>query len=107
LGDVAQIAEQPGDRSRAYFAGTNPAVVIRVDRSAAGDAIGIQKSVEEVAAALRPTLPEGVSVDLVRTRSADISARLSILVQNGAMGLGLVLVFLFLFLNARTAFWVA
>ncbi|MCV2863913.1 efflux RND transporter permease subunit [Albidovulum sediminicola] len=107
LGDVARIVEQPADRSRAYFAGTNPAVVIRVDRSAAGDAIGIQAAVETVAEALRPTLPQGVTVDLVRTRSADISARLSILVGNGAMGLGLVLVFLFLFLHARTAFWVA
>jgi multidrug efflux pump subunit AcrB len=107
LGDVARLVEQPGDRSRAYFVGTNPAVVIRVDRSASGDAIGIQTSVEEIAADLRPTLPQGVSVDLVRTRSADISARLSILVENGAMGLVLVLGFLFLFLNARTAFWVA
>ncbi|MCV2867180.1 efflux RND transporter permease subunit [Defluviimonas sp. WL0002] len=107
LGDAARISQQPADRSRAYFAGTNPAVVVRVDRSAAGDAIGIQAKVEQVAAEMRPTLPQGVSIDLVRTRSADISARLSILVENGALGLGLVLIFLFLFLNARTAFWVA
>src|SRR5690606_16358417 len=33
--------------------------------------------------------------------------RLTILLQNGAMGLALVVGLLFLFLNARTAFWVA
>ncbi len=107
VGDVASITVEGPDRDRAYFVGENPAVQISVVRSASGDAIGLQRSVEEVAAEMRATLPEGVSVDLINTRAEMITGRLNILMENGAQGLALVLLLLFLFLNARTAIWVA
>ncbi|WP_373050330.1 efflux RND transporter permease subunit, partial [Thalassovita aquimarina] len=107
VGDVARVERLGSDRSRSYFVGENPAVSIRIDRSAAGDAIKIQHRVEEIAETLQATLPEGVSIDLIRTRAEAISGRLNILIDNGLMGLGLVVALLFLFLNARTAFWVA
>ncbi len=106
VGDVGTVRVEGVDRARAYFVGENPAVKIRVDRSAAGDAIGIQRTVEDTADEMMTTLPEGVSIDLIRTRAELISARLQILLQNGLTGLGLVLITLFLFLNARTALWV-
>ncbi len=107
IGDVARVLVGGIDRDRAYFVGENPAVSIRVDRSDRGDAIKIQRQVEDVAADLESTLPQGVQIDLIRTRAEAISGRLNILLDNGLLGLGLVLVLLFLFLNARTAFWVA
>ena len=107
VGDVARIVVGGVDREESSFVGDNPAISIRVDRSDRGDAIGIQRQVEEVAAALQATLPDGVTVDLIRTRAEAISGRLDILLDNGLTGLALVLVLLFLFLNARTAFWVA
>ncbi|TYB82062.1 efflux RND transporter permease subunit [Maritimibacter fusiformis] len=107
VGDVAEVRVEGIDRNAAYFVGTDPAVTISVSRSAQGDAISMQASVEEVAAAMLPTLPEGVAIDLIRTRAEVITGRLQILLQNGLLGLGLVLVLLFLFLNSRTAFWVA
>ncbi|WP_224824918.1 efflux RND transporter permease subunit [Cognatishimia sp. MH4019] len=107
VGDVATVTALGIDRERAYFVGDEPAMSIRVDRSDQGDAIGIQETVEEVAARMEATLPEGVSVDLIRTRAEAITGRLNILLDNGLMGLGLVVMLLFLFLNARTAFWVA
>ncbi len=107
ISDVATVHVDGIDRSRAYFVGENPAISIRVDRSAQGDAIDIQRTVEEVADEMVETLPQGVTIDLIRTRAEAISSRLSILLDNGLMGLGLVVLLLFLFLNARTAFWVA
>jgi multidrug efflux pump subunit AcrB len=107
IGDVATVTEEGIDRERAYFVGENPAISVRVDRSDRGDAIGIQRTVEEVAAEMELTLPEGVEVQLIRTRAEAITGRLNILMDNGLMGLGLVVLLLFLFLNARTAFWVA
>jgi multidrug efflux pump subunit AcrB len=107
LGEVAEIRTEGVDRLRAYFVGENPAVSLRVDRSEEGDAIGIQRAVEEAAAELAATLPEGVTIELIRTRAEAISGRLDILLDNGLMGLGLVVLLLFLFLNARTALWVA
>ncbi|WP_138936187.1 efflux RND transporter permease subunit [Roseovarius arcticus] len=107
VGDIAQLRVLGAARERAYFVGENPAISVRVDRSEGGDAIGIQKTVEQVARDMARTLPEGVNVDLIRTRSEQISGRLTTLLDNAATGLMLVVALLFLFLNARTAFWVA
>lgn len=107
IGDIAQVETGQVDRDVAYFVGQNPAISVRVDRSARGDAIDMQATVAEVAGETVLGLPEGVSIDLIRTRSEAISARLNILLTNGLMGLGLVVLLLFLFLNARTALWVA
>jgi len=107
IGDVAVIRVEGVDRNRSYFVGANPAVSVRVDRSDGGDAIRIQGKVEEVAEAMQASLPQGVTVELIRTRAEAIAGRLNILIDNGLMGLGLVVTLLFLFLNARVAFWVA
>ena len=107
VGDVGTIIIEGIDRERSYFVGENPAISIRVDRSDQGDAIAIQRKVEEVATEFEASLPAGVSVDLIRTRAEAITGRLDILLDNGLTGLGLVVLLLFLFLNARTAFWVA
>ncbi len=107
LGDVAVVKVAGTDREFAYFRGENPAISVRVDRSAAGDAIRVQEQVAEVAAELTRTLPAGTTIDLIRTRSEAITGRIDILLDNGLVGLGLVVLLLFLFLNARTAFWVA
>ncbi len=107
VGDVARINVEGIDREVAYFVGETPAITINVTRSAQGDAIRMQRIVEDVAAEMMLTLPDGVEIDLIRTRAEIITARLQILLENGLMGLGLVVVLLFLFLNARTAFWVA
>ncbi|SHH53015.1 efflux RND transporter permease subunit [Marivita hallyeonensis] len=107
VGDVATIFVEGIDRERSYFVGEDPAISIRVDRSDQGDAIAIQRTVEEVAAEVEASLPDGVTIDLIRTRAEAISGRLDILLDNGLTGLALVLALLFLFLNVRTAFWVA
>ncbi len=107
VGDVATIRVEGVNRNRSYFVGENPAMSIRVDRSNLGDAIGIQHSVEDVVAEMQASLPEGVTVELIRTRAQAITDRLDILIDNGLVGLGLVVCLLFLFLNARIAFWVA
>ena len=107
IGDVARVRTEGVDRNRAYFVGPDPAISIRVDRSAKGDAIRMQAVVEEVAADMELTLPDGVEISLIRTLSETITSRLNILLDNGLTGLGLVVALLFLFLNARTALWVA
>ncbi|MBT0958021.1 efflux RND transporter permease subunit [Alphaproteobacteria bacterium KMM 3653] len=107
IGDVAQITVAGVDRERGYFVGDNPAISVRIDRSSRGDAIEIQRQVEDVAADMMLGLPRGVTIELIRARSEEISGRLRILLENGLTGLALVVGLLFLFLNARTAIWVA
>lgn len=107
IGDVARVFVEGVDRERAYFVGENPAITIRVDRSATGDAIQVQQTVEQVALNYAATLPTGTSIDLIRARAELITGRLNILYENAILGLALVVALLFMFLNARTAFWVA
>lgn len=77
VGDVAEIRIEGVTRERSYFVGENPAMSIRVDRTAQGDAIGIQRQVEEIAAELQAEMPEGASIDLIRTRAEAISGLLT------------------------------
>ncbi|MCR9086729.1 MAG: efflux RND transporter permease subunit [Rhodobacteraceae bacterium] len=107
IGDVAEVTRSATDRDRAYNVEGMPAVAFTVDRVAGGDALAIRDTVARVAAEFNASLPEGTSVELIRTRADRIAERLSILLDNGALGLGLVLLLLFLFLDARTALWVA
>jgi multidrug efflux pump subunit AcrB len=107
VGDIATIRANAANSVRAAFVGDNPAMTIRVDRADDGDAIRMQATVARVAAEMQPSLPPGVTIDLVRTRAEQISDRLAILLDNGTSGLALVLALLFLFLNVRIAFWVA
>jgi multidrug efflux pump subunit AcrB len=107
LGDIAILDVQPLNAAQAAFVGQNPALTIRVDRAERDDAIDLQAAVARVAAAMQPDLPQGVTVDLVRTRAEQIGDRLQLLLDNAVAGLALVVVLLFLFLNARIALWVA
>ena len=107
VGDIATIRANEPNSIRAAFVGDNPAMTIRVDRADDGDAIRMQATVARVAAEIQPSLPPGVTIELVRARANQISDRLEILLDNGTSGLLLVLAMLFLFLNVRIAFWVA
>lgn len=107
VGDVADVRLEGSEQGRVYFVGENRAISVRVDRADLGDAISMQATVERVAREMQPSLPEGVMIELIRTRAQAISNRLNILLDNGVLGLGLVVAMLFVFLNARTAFWVA
>ncbi|MFD0980100.1 efflux RND transporter permease subunit [Tropicimonas aquimaris] len=107
LRNVGRVNLTGSDAGRAYLVGDDPAVLIRVDRSAEGDAIRMEGTVRTLAAEIGPELPEGVEIALINTRAQDITDRLDILIENGLSGLALVLITLFLFLSARTAFWVA
>ncbi|MSU91300.1 AcrB/AcrD/AcrF family protein, partial [Rhodobacteraceae bacterium 2CG4] len=107
VGDVGRVTAVGADSGRAYFKGPHPAVSVRIDRNDQGDAIAMQAAVARVAEELQPLLPDGVQVELIRTRAEAITDRLDILLDNGLVGLGLVLALLFLFLSARIAFWVA
>ena len=107
VGDVAEVSTEAVNADRTYYVGDSQAVSIRVDRADQGDAIKMQATVQRVADEMQATLPQGVKVELIRTRAQDITDRLDILVDNGILGLLLVITLLFLFLNARTAFWVA
>ena len=75
IGDIGRVVVGAIDRERMYIRGGDPAMSIRVDRSPAGDAIEIQGKVEDLAADMLLTVPQGVEIDLFRTRAESIQGR--------------------------------
>ena len=84
-----------------------PAVLLRVNRNANGDAIKIYNDIERILEEKRQEWPSSIQASLIRTSAKSISQRLDILTSNGLVGLILVLGLLFIFLGLKTAFWVA
>ncbi len=107
IGDVATVRVETADRSEARFVGPDPAMTVRVNRNATGDAIRMQAEVQDVVTRMQSVLPPKVTLQLAHARAELISGRLRLLLTNAAQGLVLVVGLLFLFLNARTALWVA
>ena len=107
LGDIASI--EPGFDADAVrgFSGSNPAIELEIKRSAATDTLAAAAILDAYLDEIRPQLPANVELMTYDVRADAVADRISLLIENGALGLLIVVVMLFLFLDARIAFWVA
>lgn len=67
----------------------------------------IIRTIARIKEVVSENLPEGVKYEYVNDQSRTTRTRLSLLINNGAIGFALVVIFLFLFLNRRVALWTA
>lgn len=106
LGDIATIREGFEDAVvRGQFNGES-AVVVQVYKTAEEDATKIARIVRNYVAGRQPSLPDRLQMSVWADGSQEIDARISMLIENGAMGILLVLITLALFLELRVALWV-
>ena len=106
LGDVATITDGFEEVSfHSQFNGQN-SIEVQVYRVGDQSPLEVASAVEEVMEDFAPSLPPGVEMRVDSNAAADFQARLSLLVDNGWMGMLIVLVILALFLDLRLAFWV-
>jgi multidrug efflux pump subunit AcrB len=95
--DVDLIARHQGQR----------AAFVDVYRSAGEQVLAVAQAVEaHVQKHVIPTLPEGVELAVWHNDADIYESRLSLLLENGFLGLALVLIALALFLEIRLAIWV-
>ncbi|RPG16544.1 MAG: efflux RND transporter permease subunit [Phycisphaera sp. TMED9] len=106
LGEIAVITDGFADIDLQPNLDGKPAATVEIFR--VGDETPISVSDEALAylAELRPELPGGMAVQVIRDDSTSYRERVELLVRNAAIGLGLVLLMLGLFLEPRLAFWV-
>ncbi|MBW2558872.1 MAG: efflux RND transporter permease subunit [Deltaproteobacteria bacterium] len=106
LEDIATVVDGFEDTDTYATYNGKPAMMIDVyrvgDQTPLAVADAVMKHVEE----WQQTLPQGISIDILRDLSNVYRQRLTMLLNNGYMGLALVLILLGLFLEARLAFWV-
>lgn len=107
LSEIASVRDDFEESDReAYFNGQR-AVFLSVYSSEEQPPLKIAAAVRRFIEKQRPSLPPSVGVTLTRDRSDDYQERISLLFQNGAIGLILVLLALGLLLELRVAFWTA
>ncbi len=107
LEDVATVKEGFQDSNTwANFNG-NHAVMIEVYRVGDQTPTEVAESTMAVLEELNQTLPEALTLTVVRDASEIFTQRATLLLKNAAMGLVLVFICLGLFLETRLAFWVS
>ena len=107
LEDIASVAEGFEDTDNwASFNGKR-AVVIEVYRVGDQTPTQVAASGKAVVSRIDNSLPDGVSLTVLRDLSKIFGQRADLLLRNAYLGLGLVFFFLALFLEIRLAFWVS
>ena len=107
LGEVASIAETfepPEDQAHLNRA---PAILLEIHKPLEADALRALDSVKAVVEVETARLPDSVVVEVVQDVTSIIRDRLTMLVENGALGLVLVVVVMSLFFRPAFAIWAA
>src|SRR5210317_74045 len=107
LAEVAEVKDGFVDADMAARFNGERAMALVISRVGTEDTIEIADAVKAYIAQVRPTLPEGLNIEVWKDESQDLTDRLDALVKNARSGLILVLIVLALFLQFRLALWVA
>ncbi|PIV75672.1 MAG: AcrB/AcrD/AcrF family protein [Rhodobacteraceae bacterium CG17_big_fil_post_rev_8_21_14_2_50_65_11] len=107
LGDVAVIEERFEPTYDRAFVDSTPAIVIDVAKALDADALRVLDGVAALVAEETARLPDAITVELVQDVTSIIRDRLSMLVQNGVIGLVLVVAVMSLFFRPGFAIWAA
>ena len=105
LGDIARVERRALVDQPTMTVGGKPAIALFVRRDMETDSLQAADNLDGYLAAKRPTLPEGVELNVFLEAWAFIREELALVVHNGLGGLALVILALVVFLRAMPAFW--
>ncbi len=105
--DVAEIIDDFKDETERSRVNGHKAISFEVMKKASADIIRTADSVRELAEAEDKRLGDAVMVMVLGDQSNIVRNRMSVVINNGAIGLAFVLITLALLLNLRAAFWTA
>jgi multidrug efflux pump subunit AcrB len=106
LGDIATITDGYEDLDTKSTFDGKPAMMIDVFTTGNETPISVSRTVRGKLDEIRPTLPEGIGIEIRSDSSEIYEQRMDLLLRNSALGIILVLAALALFLEIRLAFWV-
>ena len=107
LGDIADIRKVVPEGEPTLQVNGHRAVELRLLRREQDSTLESARAVLEWADKIREELPPGAELLIHDERWRQVEARLTLLLNNGLIGLFLVLLVLFLFMSGRVAFWIA
>ena len=106
LGDIAKVERRQLVDQPYMMVGGKPAIALFVRRDRDSDSLQAADNLNSYLDAKRPTLPQGVELNVFLEAWVFIRDELSLIIGNGVGGLLLVIVALVVFLRAMSAFWV-
>ena len=107
LGDVATVVDGVAETDQYARFDRNPAVTVSVYRTGNQSAIDVTAAVHRYVEQKQPGLPEGILLTTWQDQAKQLNERLSLMLENGAVGFLLVFGMLALFIDLRLAFWVS
>ena len=107
LGEVAAVDDGFADVAQYTHFDGSPAIMLSVFRTGAQNALEIADAVEGYVETASSRLPAGISMEVWQNEAVVLEDRLSLMLDNGAVGLLLVFMVLALFMHFRLALWVA
>lgn len=106
LSDVAKVVDQWADSPARATLNGKRAVTVTINNTFSEDILFTAEQLYEYIDEFNAQ-NDVLNIEIIRDQSDLLNQRLTLLVENGILGIILVLLFLSLFLNPRIAFWVA
>ena len=106
LGDVAAVVDGFAEIDQSAQFDGEPAVMVQVYRVGDQNALEIAEKVRAYIDEAQAQMPDGIKLTVWNDLSRSLNSRLSLMLENGRIGLILVFVSLAIFLHLRLAFWV-
>ena len=106
LKDIATIRERWEDVPDKSYLNGQAAVVINIDKTREEDIIAVAEAAKDIVDRFNAEHAE-VQALVLDDNTVSLRQRLSLLINNGLIGLGLVIITLGFFLNLRLSFWVS
>ncbi|HSG90885.1 MAG TPA: efflux RND transporter permease subunit [Pseudomonadales bacterium] len=107
LGDLADVAIRERDDQVTVSRQGQPAIELYLLREGDTDALRSAELMQAWLDEIRPELPRGVQLHVMKEAWTWIDEQLTLILENGLSGLVLVIAVLLLFLSGRVAGWVA
>ena len=107
LGDVATVVDGFAETDQSARFDVTPTMMVSVFRTGEQSALEIAALVHDYVDAVQARLPDGITLTIWQDGAKMLSARLSLMLRNGASGFALVFLLLALFLDLRLAVWVS
>lgn len=107
LGDIAEVQLTDKDPNVASYIDGKPSAIITFSKSKADDSIRVYNEVTTLLEAERAAYPDTLSLTVINNNTTALSERLSLILQNIAIGLVLVFGTMWLFFSIREALWIS
>lgn len=107
LGQIASITEHYSPEEERAFLDGQRAVYLQVDKALGADALDVFDGIEKLVASERIALPDTLRLEIVKDMTSIVRERLTMLVENGVLGLILVIAVMSLFFRPGFAIWAA